>query len=215
MKILLKTAAAIALTAGAANAATSFVISTAPNNNVISTNGFAMNFGSSGLTITPDTEPLTPVVDLNSYTIVAGGSGGDYDGGSRYLSVFTGSSFSEGNYLGTSVQELDLSAAGEQTYTFSGISLASDATNFFFFSTWVDENVDSTVQFSELTQAIGRMRMLTGNPQDLNYTLNADGTVQNQNWDPAGSFTVTAVPEPSSAALLGLGGLALILRRRK
>ena len=26
---------------------------------------------------------------------------------------------------------------------------------------------------------------------------------------------VTAVPEPSSAALLGLGGLALILRRRK
>ena len=30
-----------------------------------------------------------------------------------------------------------------------------------------------------------------------------------------GDFTVTAVPEPSSAALLGLGGLALILRRRK
>ncbi len=29
------------------------------------------------------------------------------------------------------------------------------------------------------------------------------------------TFTVTAVPEPSSAALLGLGGLALILRRRK
>jgi hypothetical protein len=28
-------------------------------------------------------------------------------------------------------------------------------------------------------------------------------------------FTGTAVPEPSSAALLGLGGLALILRRRK
>lgn len=28
-------------------------------------------------------------------------------------------------------------------------------------------------------------------------------------------FTVTAVPEPSSAALLGLGGLALVLRRRK
>ncbi len=29
------------------------------------------------------------------------------------------------------------------------------------------------------------------------------------------NFTVTPVPEPSSAALLGLGGLALILRRRK
>jgi len=29
------------------------------------------------------------------------------------------------------------------------------------------------------------------------------------------TFDVTAVPEPSSAALLGLGGIALILRRRK
>jgi len=29
------------------------------------------------------------------------------------------------------------------------------------------------------------------------------------------SYTITAVPEPSSAALLGLGGIALILRRRK
>ena len=29
------------------------------------------------------------------------------------------------------------------------------------------------------------------------------------------NFEVNAVPEPSSAALLGLGGLALILRRRK
>ncbi len=28
-------------------------------------------------------------------------------------------------------------------------------------------------------------------------------------------YTLTSVPEPSSAALLGLGGLALILRRRK
>ena len=29
------------------------------------------------------------------------------------------------------------------------------------------------------------------------------------------NFTVTAVPEPSAAALIGLGGIALILRRRK
>ncbi|WP_235203453.1 PEP-CTERM sorting domain-containing protein [Sulfuriroseicoccus oceanibius] len=38
-----------------------------------------------------------------------------------------------------------------------------------------------------------------------------------QNWGETQDVTldVTAVPEPSSAALLGLGGLALILRRRK
>jgi hypothetical protein len=29
------------------------------------------------------------------------------------------------------------------------------------------------------------------------------------------NLNVTSVPEPSSAALLGLGGLALMLRRRK
>jgi len=33
--------------------------------------------------------------------------------------------------------------------------------------------------------------------------------------DVTGSFTGTVVPEPSSTALLGLGGLVLILRRRK
>jgi hypothetical protein len=33
--------------------------------------------------------------------------------------------------------------------------------------------------------------------------------------DTADTVTLTAVPEPSSAALLGLGGLTLILRRRK
>ena len=43
---------------------------------------------------------------------------------------------------------------------------------------------------------------LTGEPR-----ITPDHTVNN--------FTVSAVPEPSAFALLGLGGLALILRRRK
>jgi len=59
-------------------------------------------------------------------------------------------------------------------------------------------------------------------------TFTADGTSQSvyvqQNTGLAGSFDgqtaafqlrITAVPEPSSTALLGLGGLALIMRRRK
>ena len=40
-----------------------------------------------------------------------------------------------------------------------------------------------------------------------NFTFTENGS--------AAAGTLTAVPEPSSAALLGLGGLALILRRRK
>lgn len=62
--------------------------------------------------------------------------------------------------------------------------------------------------------------------QLVTATFTADGTTQSfwttQNTATVGSFDggaaalqLRAVPEPTSAALLGLGGLALILRRRK
>ncbi|MGJ8674248.1 PEP-CTERM sorting domain-containing protein [Rubritalea sp.] len=49
-------------------------------------------------------------------------------------------------------------------------------------------------------------------------TLAVDSGQSNNRWNVNGlevSYTTAAVPEPSSTALLGLGGLALILRRRK
>jgi len=51
--------------------------------------------------------------------------------------------------------------------------------------------------------------------QDVeNWTAQGDGSgSQSANFAPPSDFTV--VPEPSSTALLGLGGLALILRRRR
>ena len=48
--------------------------------------------------------------------------------------------------------------------------------------------------------------------QTLGIALTTTGT--QTEWDNV-RLTITPVPEPSSAALLGLGGLALILRRRK
>lgn len=50
----------------------------------------------------------------------------------------------------------------------------------------------------------------------FNYSVN-DSLVATLDYGVPGELTVdiTAVPEPSSAALLGLGGLALLLRRRK
>ncbi|MBK1853721.1 PEP-CTERM sorting domain-containing protein [Verrucomicrobiaceae bacterium 5K15] len=61
----------------------------------------------------------------------------------------------------------------------------------------------------------------SANDFDASYSFVAEGasvTVQNTAGT-AGSamngFTLTSVPEPSSAALLGLGGIALIMRRRK
>lgn len=45
------------------------------------------------------------------------------------------------------------------------------------------------------------------------FTLDDNGNASGD--EHFGNFTISTVPEPSSTALLGLGGLALILRRRK
>ncbi|NWK55676.1 PEP-CTERM sorting domain-containing protein [Verrucomicrobiaceae bacterium N1E253] len=55
---------------------------------------------------------------------------------------------------------------------------------------------------------------LDGNDLALRFS-NATATGVNINTVLVDNITITAVPEPSSAALLGLGGLTLILRRRK
>ncbi|MGB0775997.1 MAG: PEP-CTERM sorting domain-containing protein [Akkermansiaceae bacterium] len=49
---------------------------------------------------------------------------------------------------------------------------------------------------------------------DSNWTAQGDGSgSQSASYAPPSDFTV--VPEPSSTALLGLGGLALLARRRR
>ncbi|MGJ8655903.1 MAG: PEP-CTERM sorting domain-containing protein [Akkermansiaceae bacterium] len=47
------------------------------------------------------------------------------------------------------------------------------------------------------------------------YTINDSGSALTLHTGSYANFEFDAVPEPSSTALLGLGGLALILRRRK
>lgn len=70
------------------------------------------------------------------------------------------------------------------------------------------------------TYSIGDATGLTGTTATFTSTPSFDlettsGTGNTRLTNVAFSVSVTAVPEPSSAALLGLGGLALILRRRK
>ena len=56
--------------------------------------------------------------------------------------------------------------------------------------------------------------IISYNGEDLTGGKNV-GQSTNDAYSDNLNLTITAVPEPSSAALLGLGGLALILRRRK
>jgi hypothetical protein len=46
-------------------------------------------------------------------------------------------------------------------------------------------------------------------------TVNATNLLANSNYTSSSSFAMELVPEPSSTALLGLGGVALLLRRRR
>ena len=68
-------------------------------------------------------------------------------------------------------------------------------------ATWItDQSVSFTATAAEAGQLLG-------------VSFGTTGGVQNE-WDNL-RLTAVAVPEPSTTALLGLGGLALILRRRK
>jgi hypothetical protein len=58
-------------------------------------------------------------------------------------------------------------------------------------------------------------KAFTASSIDLNLTDIAAGGSTNEASPSISEVTFTTVPEPSSAALLGLGGLTLILRRRK
>lgn len=110
------------------------------------------------------------------------------------------------------------SAIGNQAYTID-VRFNTDAQGTSFAGA-----VDQTVTLLNTTETAGVNSAQTfstsGNARyiELTFTDNQigqSGITAGGDRVGLGEFRVNAVPEPSSAALLGLGGLALILRRRK
>ena len=228
------TIASLIATAGFANAATTLFTSNFDANTGVPTTGYVQNVsGSTTAGVTWTTQDAT-VTAISGLTSISPG-GGFINQGAAYnnadniyvnhnlniadranprgysLTFTTDTSWDLGNlsviagHTNNSGSQ-NQSFASDLTYSLSGGSLGAPVT---LTKLQVDYNgvdyIDSVFDLSGTTIDAGV------------YTL----SVTENNMGGGGAYaiyngvTLTAVPEPSSTALLGLGGLALILRRRK
>ncbi len=152
------------------------------------------------------------------------GSGGFWDLNNATLNFKDGAAVNMGfwEHKNTNVFNFELGAAGFTTLTPGNLTEGAppaitttysvDMANYTG-GTGVIDLVDFGGDSTGLTNAI-----FTGGGQYVLAVNNAGSYTAALQWDDATDkvqLNITAVPEPSSAALLGLGGLALILRRRK
>ncbi len=77
------------------------------------------------------------------------------------------------------------------------------------FPAMLNEGVDHDRLTRKLAAVRETSERFLGYPMNLDFTTIDNASIQYE------VTTFVAIPEPSSASLLGLGGLALILRRRK
>jgi hypothetical protein len=124
--------------------------------------------------------------------------------------------------LGTAVTDYDSTVLGSETIDLSNLPAAGTAFDFTFtgtsaaltalIDTWMVDNVDNSqdnpgllLRDPDPVLAAGQFNRVTSHSTEY-----ADAALH-----PQLIVNYTAIPEPSTTALLGLGGLALILRRRK
>ncbi len=112
------------------------------------------------------------------------------------------------------------SESGFATISFSDLDLSS----VYYFSAIGGRNSSGTDGNIEVTTGTGTGGTLlnSGAILDFSVTSDASGVIVLKFAGPDGgqnatfnALSISSVPEPSTTALLGLGGLALILRRRK
>lgn len=218
------TIAALAATTLAANAATVTVSHGDPNSG-LHTNHAGPIYGQ---TITSHAS----AVQLDDVTFqVRDGAGGQSASGTvAFLHVYdsvtfntaTGAITAFGNLIGVSdnsvnnsVDATDLSAL---QWNFTNTAVSASTQYFFLMSTSQDAGVASGggANLSNFTDAATGLELeAPGGYGDGTALIANNFHTTALAWDLNFEANFNTVPEPSSAALLGLGGLALIMRRRK
>ena len=108
--------------------------------------------------------------------------------------------FGLGALVGTSTNTSVLANNTVNNFSFSGVTLSDNQS---YIAVFTDGTNPITTRFG----------LVNGNSDTGTTAFSAGAPTFAGSHDPA--VTVNMTPEPSSTALLGLGGLALILRRRK
>lgn len=122
--------------------------------------------------------------------------------------------FTLGSYVGTSTNANALSVNGaSQMWNFTGVTLIDTQSYAFLYTDGTGNGADGIGANVQTRVGFNRINSTTSSYTEGEAIHN--GGLFGGNWDVAATVNTSAVPEPSSTALLGLGGLALILRRRK
>jgi len=183
--------------------------------------GFSVRFDDPALTTTG---PLSGTLLLSELTVRHPGSNGAVPGGlpgtdtAVYLKVYTTQNATPESWVGDSIDPVNMSWGGDErnvTFTFNNLLISPDTTYYFYFSNAAGDPTDPG--FTE-AWASGRLRV--SNNANVTYSsggLHDPNTATRFNardvaYDPV--FVATFVPEPASLALMGLGSLLMLRRRR-
>ena len=172
------------------------------------------------------TTPAGPPVYLNNFSYKAANNG-TRTTGTVFLHAYTtfttdgaGAITTIDGFAATSTSTIDLGDLdaignfGTMTWTFSGANAFVAETEYYFLMSTSATEVTIADTSSMKTAAFA---LDIPGSYDGGEAF-ANNSVDTSSWDQhfeANFNTDSSVPEPSSTALLGLGGLALILRRRK
>ncbi len=153
-------------------------------------------------TATAATDVISSSNTVNGVMVTASSTGGG-------LENHHSGTWGIGSSLSTGFAEAEISSSDTLTFTFGqAMTFTSVQTNF-----WDGNTVSYTINGTTYTGAGANGATLASATTDsfttisFSTTSTANGTFSN--------ITFETVPEPSSTALLGLGCLALVLRRRQ